>query len=101
MTELLFGIIAIILSLFGWEKLKNKKQKKTIAKQQQVIDQGKIQHEIDQTAIHSTGEVVQQTQVVEEQKQEYEQALEEAKTDEEVIQVHNSFIDHFNRSSRN
>ena len=101
MTEILAVIIAVVLGLLGIERYKNNKKDRTIKAQALAIDQGKKQDEIFQVALDLPGKVSQETDRINQDQRVRDQEIQEAGTDEEIIQIAQNIIDNFNRSSRN
>ena len=51
------GLVGVLLVLFGWEKRKTGKQKKTIVRQVQVMELGRKQQEVAEAAVQAMIEV--------------------------------------------
>ena len=96
MLEILMGIIGLLGLLFGVEKFKNSKHKKTIKKQEQVIVQQEKQNNVYELHQKKTQEIKEAMQEKEKEQTTKEEEIEEVQTDEEVIDLVNINIDAWN-----
>lgn len=96
MLEVLIGIIGLLGVLFGIEKFKNSRNKKTIKKQENVIAHQGKQNKVYEAHQEKTQEVKQTMQIKEKEQTAKEEKIEEVQTDEEVIDLVNINIDAWN-----
>lgn len=96
MLEILMAIIGLLGVLFGIEKFKNNRNKKTIKKQESVIAHQEKQNNVYETHQEKTQEVKQTMQIKEKEQTAKEEKIEEVQTDEEVIDLVNININAWN-----
>ena len=96
MLEILLGIIGLLGLLFGVEKFKNSRNKKTIKKQEQVIVQQEKQNNVYELHQEKTQEIKEAMQEKEKEQTAKEEEIEEVQTDEEVIDLVNININAWN-----
>lgn len=101
--EIVIGVIgavfAILLTLLGFEKRKNKKKDEKILEQEQQIVQQKKQTEIYKINHDISVEATEAMEEIEEDHKQVELEIEEAETDEEIIDIANGIVADFNRVS--
>lgn len=93
---MLMGIIGLLGVLFGIEKFKNSRNKKTIKKQESVIVHQEKQNNVYEMHQEKTQEVKQTMQIKEKEQTAKEEKIEEVQTDEEAIDLVNINIDAWN-----
>lgn len=96
MLEILLGIIGLLGVLFGIEKFKNSRNKKTIKKQESVIVHQEKQNNVYETHQEKTQEMKQTMQIKEKEQTAKEEKIKEVQTDEEAINIANDAIDTWN-----
>lgn len=96
MLEMLMGIIGLLGVLFGIEKFKNSRNKKTIKKQESVIVHQEKQNNVYETHQEKTQEMKQTMQIKEKEQTAKEEKIEEVQTDEEAIDLVNIDINAWN-----
>lgn len=101
--EIVIGVIgtvfAILLTLLGFEKRKNKKKDEKILEQQQQIVQQKKQTEVYKINHEVSESTSTEMKEIEDAQEQVEKEIEEAETDEEIIDIANSIVSDFNRVS--
>lgn len=93
------GIFALLLALLGIEKKKNRKKDEKIQRQEQQIVHQKKQTEIYKINQDISVEATEAMEEIEEDHKQVEQEIEEAETDEEIIDIANGIVADFNRVS--
>ena len=96
MLEILLGIIGLLGLLFGVEKFKNSRNKKTIKKQEQVIVQQEKQNNVYELHQEKTQEIKETMKEKEQVQTTREEKVKEVNDDKEAIDIINLDINDWN-----
>jgi len=97
---LIVGIFGILLALLGIERKKVEKLHERISDQEEEIDHHQKQVEVLAVAQQVVAECVEAMTTISQEQEIEAQKIEEAETDEEIIEIHNHIITNFNGNSR-
>ena len=89
-------LFAALLALLGLEKRKGKKKDKVIEQQRQQLVHQTRQNEVHEAASDAAAQAHAQQSASEEEQSKEEEAIQDAQTDEEIIEAGNDIIDSWN-----
>jgi Flp pilus assembly protein TadB len=95
-VAIISAVIAVLLGLLGWEKHKNKKKDQIINTQKKTIEQEKKQVEVLETEKQHVKQVDDRVEVIDQADNKVKEQIDEAQTDEEVIEIANDIVSSFN-----